>query len=217
MRRALVAAAVTAAAFAAGHAEARLVEAQPGDDFATPRAERLSPPKAPGRAGELVVVPGRSHASGSGYVRRFTVEVEGGLRVDRFRFARTVVRTLQNHRSWGVGVQRVDSDPVDFRVTLASPGLTNELCYPLLTNGIYSCAQGGRAVLNADRWRHGAAAYGRDLRRYRVYMVNHEVGHLLGLGHVWCPEAGARAPVMMQQTKGVAPCRANPWPLSWEG
>jgi hypothetical protein len=22
--------------------------------------------------------------------------------------------------------------------------------------------------------------------------------------------------VMMQQTKGVAPCRANPWPLSWE-
>ena len=108
------------------------------------------------------------------------------------------------------------SGPVAFRVTLASPGLTDYLCAPLLTNGIFSCAQGGRAVLNADRWRHGAAAYGADLRRYRIYMVNHEVGHLLGRGHASCPAGGARAPVMMQQTKGVAPCRANPWPLDWE-
>jgi hypothetical protein len=47
-------------------------------------------------------------------------------------------------------------------------------------------------------------------------MVNHEVGHVLGRGHAFCPAAGAPAPVMVQQTKGVAPCRPNPWPLAWE-
>jgi hypothetical protein len=74
---------------------------------------------------------------------------------------------------------------------------------------------GGRAVLNRWRWRVGAAAYSR-VERYRVYLVNHEVGHLLGHHHLGCPASGARAPVMMQQTKGVAPCRPNPWPRGYE-
>jgi len=39
---------------------------------------------------------------------------------------------------------------------------------------------------------------------------------VFGHGHSWCTGGGRRAPVMMQQTKGVAPCRANPWPLAWE-
>jgi len=113
-------------------------------------------------------------------------------------------------------MQRVSSPPFDFRVALARPALTNALCAPLQTNGIFSCAQNGRAVLNSMRWRRGADAYGGALRRYRIYMINHEVGHLLGRGHVYCPAAGVLAPVMVQQTKGVAPCLANPWPLAWE-
>jgi hypothetical protein len=216
MRSALLVAVAAVLLAGAAPADARpLAYASSGHLF--PQRGSVEPgPRAPGPRGSLVVVPGRSPVFGSGAVRSFAVEVEGGLRVDRTAFARTVTAILRDRRSWGEAVQRVGSGPVDFRVTLASPGLTDYLCAPLLTNGIFSCAQGGRAVLNADRWLHGAAAYGDDLRRYRIYMVNHEVGHLLGRGHTSCPAAGARAPVMMQQTKGVAPCRSNAWPLGWE-
>lgn len=175
--------------------------------------------RAPGRAGELTVVPGRSRVSGSGPVRRFLVEVEGGLRIAPRAFARRVQATLFDRRSWarsgGFALQRVDSGPIDFRVALASPRLTDRLCLPLQTNGIFSCAASSRAVLNSLRWTRGADEYAR-LGPYRTYMVNHEVGHTFGHGHVGCPAGGEPAPVMMQQTKGVAPCRPNPWPLPSE-
>jgi hypothetical protein len=153
-------------------------------------------------------------------VRRFAVEVEGGLRVDRAAFAREVVRTLFDRRSWaardGLTLLWVDSGHVDLRIALASPALTDGLCAPLETNGSFSCATPSRAVLNALRWRHGADAYRGRTALYRRYLVNHEVGHLLGRGHAACPGHSERAPVMMQQTKGVASCVPNPWPLPWE-
>jgi uncharacterized protein DUF3152 len=199
----------------AGAADARITRGLGSEKVVTPRAHQSRPPLAPGRPGELVVVPGSSRSPAANALR-FAVEVEGGLRVARVAFAAHVTRVLSDRRSWATPVQRVGSAPFDFRVTLASPALTDRLCAPLRTNGIYSCAQGGRAVLNAMRWRQGASAYGRRLARYRIYMVNHEVGHLLGHGHVYCAGAGEPAPVMMQQTKGVAPCRPNAWPLAWE-
>ena len=70
-------------------------------------------------------------------------------------------------------------------------------------------------VINQTRWRHASPAWnaaGRSLRDYRHMVVNHEVGHWLGLGHSGCPGAGKPAPVMMQQSKGRDGCTFNPFP-----
>jgi hypothetical protein len=184
-------------------------------------ASRSAPARRPAPSGKLAVVPGGSRPGGEGSVRRFVVEVEKGLKIDPAGFARRVQRVLSDRRGWGAGgriaFKRVDSPPASFRVALATPATTNRLCAPMVTAGRFSCHQRGRAVLNSMRWIKGAAAYGDDLDGYRTYLINHEVGH--ALGHSWhraCPEPGALAPVMMQQTLGVGPCRPHPWPLPEE-
>jgi hypothetical protein len=158
--------------------------------------------------------------NGTGYLYCYIVETEGGLGVDRRAFALLVESVLSSPKGWGGdgtrAFQRVSTGPVSFRVTLASPGTTDRLCAPLVTNGIYSCHQGERAVLNSWRWTNGADSFGTDLDGYRRYMINHEVGHALGKGHLYCTSAGAPAPIMMQQTKGVGGCTPNPWPLPYE-
>lgn len=54
---------------------------------------------------------------------------------------------------------------------------------------------------------------------YRRYLVLHECGHALGLGHpnqLARGRAGVPAPVMLQQTRGFMGYAPNPWPLSLE-
>jgi len=172
-------------------------------------------------SGTLSTVAGSSERHGDGPVRRFAVDVEDGLPVDREEIAAEVERTLFDERGWTSGgrlaLRRVDSGPVSFRVTVASPETTDRLCAPLVTRGRLSCFQGERAVLNAWRWLEGASSYSRDLAGYRRYLVNHEVGHALGHAeHVPCPRPGAPAPVMMQQTLGVDACEPSPWPTAAE-
>jgi uncharacterized protein DUF3152 len=148
---------------------------------------------------------------------RYAVKVEKGLPYDADDTARAIQATLSDPRSWiGGGDWRLElvSDPgrADFTVFLATPRTVDRYCWPLRTYGRVSCQAGNRVMLNAWRWAHGADAYGSDVGAYRQYLVNHEVGHRLGHNHVGCPGKGKRAPVMMQQTKGVGACEANPWP-----
>jgi len=155
---------------------------------------------------------------------RISVEVEGGLPVDANDFAATVGAVLSDPRGWQTEdrVRFVALSPaevakgadVDLRIALVSPATTDQLCAPLQTRGEVSCHNQQRAVINLRRWQLGAGAYQGDLAGYRTYVINHEVGHGLGHGHVQCGGAGQPAPIMMQQTYGLAGCTAWPWPTA---
>src|SRR5690606_42122063 len=68
----------------------------------------------------------------------------------------------------------------------------------------------------AYRGAQGAEPYGDKIHASRQMLINHEIGHRLGYGHVTCDKDGELAPVMQQQTKSVdhdgIDCRPNPWP-----
>lgn len=166
-------------------------------------------------SGKLVVVPGSDPAPGAGKVRTVRVEYERGLAVDGLTFARFVMAALNDPRGWGADGRmtfaRTDGK-ADLRVVLASPSLVDTLCAPLRTRGEVSCGRSGRATINLKRWTLAIPEYQSDPTAYRNYVVNHEVGHLLGHQHQKCPGKGQLAPVMQQQSYGVAPCVPNPWP-----
>lgn len=177
--------------------------------------EKVEPPQS--ADGSYTVVGGNAAGAGDGdNVIGYMVEVEDGLPFDPEEFADEVHRILNDPRGWGEShdavFERVDSGDVRFRVSLSSPDLTDDQCAPLLTLGRVSCWNGARAVINALRWGVGSETFGDDLLAYREYLINHEVGHALGYGHVNCGAPGLPAPVMVQQTKSLEGCTPNPWP-----
>jgi hypothetical protein len=169
--------------------------------------------------GTFTVVPGRQAAPDNGpRAKRLTVrvEVEKGTDVDLQQFASQVMAILNDPRSWGHGgtrtFARTDATKADVRVILASPDTSERMCKPLKTHGTESCSIGDRAILTTYRWAKATKEFG-SLEVYRDYVVNHEVGHVLGHHHQQCPGKGELAPVMQQQTIKVAPCRPNGWPF----
>lgn len=153
---------------------------------------------------------------GTGPLRTYRVEVEEGTGVAIEEFTAEVERILSDPRGWtsadGVSLQRLPGAAAEMTITLATPATVDLLCYPLDTDGDVSCAQEGRAIINVRRWNEGAAPSQLPLGPYREYLISHEVGHVLGHHHEPCPGAGVLAPVMLQQTLGIAPCAPNPWP-----
>jgi uncharacterized protein YabE (DUF348 family) len=165
--------------------------------------------------GGFLVAPG-SNAAGSGATVTYSVEVEAGLGLDPGSVAATVDAALLDQRSWARDrrMERV-SNPASarIRVLVASPATVDRLCRSvgLDTGGYLSCWTGRFAALNVNRWWNGVPSFS-DTSLYRRYLVNHEVGHGLGFGHVGCPAQGALAPVMMQQSISLGGCRPNGWP-----
>lgn len=181
-----------------------------GDDVEVPREA----------SGKLRTAPGRVRAPGDGEVLRVRVRVEQGLPVDHDVFADAVMETLNDPRGWSsvddVTFARTDGADHDFTVVLAGPDTTDALCAPLDTGGSLSCGVVGMAVLNFRRWAYGSDAWD-DVARYRQYLVNHEVGHVIGHGHDLCAGKGERATVMVQQTLSTRGCVPEPWPAPRRG
>lgn len=176
-------------------------------------------------SGKFDAIRGFAKAPGAGQKYRYRVDVEQGLGLDGELFAQAVQKTLNDNRSWahngGRTFERISSGKPDFVITLASPGTTAFWCAKSeldTTEDNVSCdsAATDRVMINAYRWAQGSVTYGDKIYSYRQMLINHEVGHRLGKGHVTCDKDGELAPVMQQQTKfldhdGIH-CRANPWP-----
>ena len=195
--------------------------AVPSEATPTTQTEALIVPDAgPGTFEESTVSVDSSTDRGRLY--RFDVRVEKGLDLDPDTIGRALEKTLDDPRSWrSTGRVRFALVPAgedaDLHAYLVTPGTTDRLCAPLLTRGEVSCRAGDKVVLNAKRWVFGAEAFGPDVAEYRQYLANHEFGHALGHSHVGCPRTGRPAPVMLQQTKGLQGCTANPWPSVTRG
>jgi hypothetical protein len=196
----------------------------PTQKFTTPlrpaptltRKPRGAKPNVLVSTGELAVVPGFNKANGVRDKLTYRVEIEQGVSVNGALVAAAIHKTLTDPRGWQavhpVSFERTDKADADLRIILATPTLTDKLCLPLDTGGEVSCRVEDRVVLNAKRWVYAIPAYNGNVALYRSYLVNHEVGHALGHGHSSCTTPKTPAPVMMQQTKGLAGCLPNAWP-----
>ncbi|MGS2612955.1 DUF3152 domain-containing protein [Micromonospora sp. LZ34] len=204
------------AAPATGQAAGTATTSAPPSVPARPRSAAISYPADGGNRwyGAAAETPA---PRGTGRLLRYRVAVERDIRgLPVAEFAAEITRTLNDPQGWTADgelrLRRVGwGQSADFTIYLVTPGTRDELCQDV-SDGYTSCRNGDRVVLNVARWVKGVPGYGTSLATYRRYMVNHEVGHRLGMGHERCPGRGRPAPVMQQQTLGLHGCTANAWP-----
>ncbi len=147
----------------------------------------------------------------------FALKIEPSIPIGPDCMGKLITSILNDPRGWKNITEKefllVSEEDADFTFIFSSPDKTDELCAPLETNGIYSCRNEEEIIINYFRWENGAIDFGNDMKTYRLYLINHETGHILGWGHTGCPKDGALAPVMMQQSKTTDGCTPYGWPL----
>ncbi|QUC60260.1 DUF3152 domain-containing protein [Streptomyces sp. A2-16] len=203
---------------------------EPQRTTAAPEPEESSAPPSPSTTplpqsgpGTFVTAPGGSGRVGKGTPLRYRVEVENGITISPADVAAQVERTLADPRGWTAdgrsAFQRVSSGPTDFVVRLATPATVDSICAEggLNTGGKVNCSVNRKVMVNLRRWVLATEFYREDVVGYRSLIINHEVGHFLGHGHVTCPGKGRPAPAMMQQIKGLLGCVPNVWPYDSDG
>lgn len=148
----------------------------------------------------------------------YEVRTNGTVHSDPAAFAAVTAATFADGRGWrasGIELRQVDAGG-DFTLWLSAAALVpgfdrNGGCDPN-----YSCRVGRDVVINDDRFTGGSPTWPGSIDDYRAMVVNHEVGHFLGLDHVGCPAPGGPAPLMMQQSKSLDGCTPNAWPTVGE-
>ncbi|WP_329134680.1 DUF3152 domain-containing protein [Streptomyces sp. NBC_01476] len=196
----------------------------------SPRATTASPKPSPkvtavpkSGTGRFGTAQASGKASGHGTVRRYKVEVEGGIDLSATDAAHEIAGILADPRGWTAdghdAFQLVSSGSADFVIKIATPDTVDAICGAagLLTRGEVNCDVGATVVVNLKRWELGSPEFDGPIHDYRALIINHEVGHRIGHGHEGCPGRGKLAPVMMQQIKGLDGCLANAWPYDGKG
>ncbi|MCZ2850314.1 DUF3152 domain-containing protein [Modestobacter sp. VKM Ac-2978] len=161
-----------------------------------------------------VLVPGASTAQAAERTITYTVSTRGSVAGDLGHFSAVAADTLTDNRGWSLGgtlaFQQVPSG-ADFDLVLASPAVVGNAAPGC--SSTWSCRVERTVYINDERWRLATSSWSFGLPLYQQYVILHEVGHWLGLGHRDCPTGGQTAPVMQQQSISLQGCLANVWPL----
>ncbi|MFG3040171.1 DUF3152 domain-containing protein [Streptomyces sp. NPDC048330] len=158
-----------------------------------------------------------------GTLRRYRVQVENGIALSAQETATEIQRILAHPRGWaahGRGRFQLVSENADFVIRIATPDTADALCLRqgLRTHGELNCETADGVVVNLKRWMLGSPTFAGPPEEYRHLIINHEVGHEIGLrAHLGCPGPGRPAPAMMQQIKGLHGCRSNAFPYDEDG
>ena len=145
----------------------------------------------------------------------YRVETRGRIVASLGEFKKQAQETYDDPRGWrgaGIAFRRVGSG-ASFVLVLSEASQV-----PTFSSGCsaeWSCRVGDHVIINQMRWLNASPMWHQEKesrRDYRHMVVNHETGHWLGHDHAYCPSAGALAPVMQQQSKGLQGCKPNPWP-----
>lgn len=153
---------------------------------------------------------------------RYWIGALGGPQGSLSTFANAARRALTDDRGWSldgaIAFERTSSrGSADFELWLTDAEDVGDQA-PVCSDA-YSCRVGDDLFINDENFASATPTWrSRPLDQYRRYVINHEVGHWLGLGHY--NDAGrcldGRAPVMMQQSISLYGCATNLWPLPFE-
>lgn len=146
---------------------------------------------------------------------RYKVSIEPRLDVSLLNFRKKISSVLNDPRSWPITFIDVSNTNhiSDFQIILARDSTIKNIC----NFTFLSCADSITNIIyiNVNRWKYGAVKSKLNLNDYRTYVINHEVGHILGLGHEK-PIKNKKAPIMNQHTLGIGDAIPNMWPLKYE-
>ncbi len=163
-------------------------------------------------------------ASGKTQVQyTYCVTTQGDIGdIDLEEFENTVYSTLNDSQGWPrAGATFVLGDDSTCTMTLILAAADEMTSFSESCSAEYSCRVGENVIINVDRWNSGTDEWlsaGGTVERYRIMVINHEVGHFLGHydNETTCGGDGEAAPLMMQQSMGTDGCVANEWPLDSE-
>ncbi|GGR13189.1 DUF3152 domain-containing protein [Streptomyces roseolus] len=191
----------------------------------TPTATEKKTPTVPQSGpGTFTSVTASGRITGtSGTLRRYRVQIEDGVDLSARGTAEEIEAILAHPRGWaahGRGRFQLVASNADFVIRIATPDTADALCarQGLDTHGELNCETADGVVVNLKRWMLGSPTFAGPPEEYRHLIINHEVGHEIGIRqHMGCGGPGKLAPAMMQQIKGLNGCRSNAFPYDEEG
>lgn len=154
---------------------------------------------------------------------RYNIIIDESLNLRKNLIEEKIESVLDDSHGWkklGYKFHRSTTN-LDFVITIVPNKIVKKVCN---FDGL-SCATMFRnknktdiIFLNLKKWQKGSAKSKQNVDLYRTYMINHEVGHILGRGHIKHEDCkpGTKCPIMVQQTLGIGKCKPNVFPLSWE-